>query len=492
MPYYCVIGGWVIKYFVTYFTGHGVDAAYVDEQKNTYFDLFITQEIAPIIFFVIFLGACAFIVFRGVNKGIESSSKIIMPILFVLVIGISIFSLTLEHTDAATGVTRTGLEGLKVYVIPNLDGLTLGGFFRVLIDAMNQLFFSISVAMGIMVTYGSYVKDEDNLAKSINRIEFFDTFVAVLAGMMIVPAVYTFMGTEGMNKGPGLMFVSLPKIFEVMDMVAAELDSELVLGVDKDLKARFLLPLMEKCAAGGFVNASLAVDLTRGTKDMDEQQKMRVASDLNDQAMAQFKSLIHEGVSEKEVAEKMLKVYLDLGADGFSFEPIVSFGANAADPHHMPDDTILKEGDCVLFDVGCIKDGYCSDMTRTFYYKYVSDECRKIYDTVRAANEAAEAIIKPGVALCDLDGAARKLITDEGYGPYFTHRLGHFIGLDEHEFGDVSAVSTWVARPGMIFSVEPGIYLAGNTGVRIEDLVLVTEDGCEVLNRYSKEIEIIE
>ena len=278
----------------------------------------------------------------------------------------------------------------------------------------------------------------------------------------------------------------------VMDMVAAELDSELVLGVDKDLKARFLLPLMEKRAAGGFVNASLAVDLTRGTKDMDEQQKMRVASDLNDQAMAQFKSLIHEGVSEKEVAEKMLKVYLDLGADGFSFEPIVSFGANAADPHHMPDDTILKEGDCVLFDVGCIKDGYCSDMTRTFYYKYVSDECRKIYDTVRAANEAAEAIIKPGVALCDLDGAARKLITDEGYGPYFTHRLGHFIGLDEHEFGDVSAVSTWVARPGMIFSVEPGIYLAGNTGVRIEDLVLVTEDGCEVLNRYSKEIEIIE
>ena len=167
------------------------------------------------IYFAIFLALTAFIVFRGVNKGIESSSKIMMPILLVLVIGISIFSITLEHTDAS-GVTRTGLEGLKVYLIPNLDGLTVGKFFGVLIDAMNQLFFSISIAMGIMITYGSYVKDDDNLGKSINRIEFFDTMVAVLAGMMIVPAVYTFMGTEGMGKGPSLMFVSLPKIFEAM------------------------------------------------------------------------------------------------------------------------------------------------------------------------------------------------------------------------------------------------------------------------------------
>ena len=278
----------------------------------------------------------------------------------------------------------------------------------------------------------------------------------------------------------------------IMEWAAKVIDSSCTLGVDKDLKARFLLPLMEAGAAQSFVNSSLAVDLTRGTKDVKEQEKMRVASAMNDQAMAQFKTLIRAGVSEKEVAEKMLDVYLKLGADSFSFEPIVSFGANAADPHHMPDDTILKEGDCVLFDVGCVKDGYCSDMTRTFYYKYVSDECKMIYETVRAANEAAEAIVKPGVVLSELDKAARDVITKAGYGPNFTHRLGHFIGLDEHEFGDVSAVSTWVAQPGMIFSIEPGIYLSGNTGVRIEDLVLVTEDGCEVLNRYSKEIEIIE
>ena len=211
MPYYCVIGGWVIKYFVAFLTGDGVAAA-----EDGYFNGFIAEEVWPLVFFAIFLGTSAFIVFRGVNKGIESSSKIIMPILLILVIGISIFSVTLKHTDVA-GVTRTGLEGLKVYVIPNFDGLTLSGFFTVLVDAMNQLFFSISVAMGIMVAYGSYVKDDQNLAKSINQIELCDTLVAVLAGVMIVPAVFTFMGTEGMNSsGPGLMFVTLPKVFESM------------------------------------------------------------------------------------------------------------------------------------------------------------------------------------------------------------------------------------------------------------------------------------
>nr|MCR5468694.1 M24 family metallopeptidase [Lachnospiraceae bacterium] len=204
-----------------------------------------------------------------------------------------------------------------------------------------------------------------------------------------------------------------------------------------------------------------------------------------------FKKLIHEGVTEKQVADQMHDIYLELGADDYSFTPIVSFGANAADPHHEPDDTVLKVGDCVLFDVGGIKDGYCSDMTRTFYYKEVSNHCREIYNLVRSANEAAEALIKPGVKLADLDAAARDLITEHGYGPNFNHRLGHFIGLDEHEFGDVSSACDWVTEPGMIFSIEPGVYVEGDTGVRVEDLVLVTEDGVEVLNHYPHELEII-
>ena len=277
----------------------------------------------------------------------------------------------------------------------------------------------------------------------------------------------------------------------VMEIVAPYIDHSTPLGVDKDLKARFLLPLMELNAAPAFVNTSLAVDTVRGIKDADEQEKMREASRINDLAMAELKKLVHEGVTENEIADQLLDIYLSLGAEGFSFGPLVAFGANAADPHHGPDDTVLKDGDVVLFDVGCIKNGYCSDMTRSFYYKSITDEHRVIYEAVREANEAAIAKIKPGVPLKELDLAARDLITEKGYGPNFNHRLGHFIGLSEHEFGDVSSVNETLAVPGMIFSIEPGIYVTGDTGVRIEDLVLVTEDGCEVLNHFPKTLEVL-
>lgn len=210
MPYYIVIGGWVLKYFIAFLTGAGADAA-----EGGYFSDFIVGDTEPIIMMAIFLAVVAFIVFRGVNKGIESSSKIIMPILLLMVVGISIFALTISHTDTE-GVTRTGLEGLKIYVIPDFKELTLGKLFTVLIDALGQLFFSLSVAMGIMIAYGSYVKDDANLGKSINQIEIFDTVVAFLAGAMIIPAVYIFMGTEGMGSGPSLMFISLPKVFKAM------------------------------------------------------------------------------------------------------------------------------------------------------------------------------------------------------------------------------------------------------------------------------------
>ena len=214
MPYYCAIGGWVLKYFLAYLTGHGTEAA-----KDGYFTGFITSNIEPVIMMLLFLAAVAFIIFRGVNKGIESSSQVIMPVLLILVVIIAVFSLTISHTGD-DGVTRTGLEGFKVYVVPNFDGLTIKGFFSVLVDAMGQLFFSLSVAMGIMVAYGSYVKDDANLTRSINQIEIFDTAVAFLAGVMIIPAVFTFMGMEGMQaSGPSLMFVSLPKVFAAMGKI---------------------------------------------------------------------------------------------------------------------------------------------------------------------------------------------------------------------------------------------------------------------------------
>ena len=214
MPYFCVIGGWVVKYFLAYLTGGGAAAA-----EDGYFTGFITGEWQPIVLLVVFLVMVAFIVFRGINKGIESSSKVLMPLLLLLVVGIAFFSLTIHYEDES-GVARTGMEGFQIYVIPDLSGMTVKGFFTVLLDAMGQLFFSLSVAMGIMVAYGSYVKDDANLVKSINQIEIFDTAVAFLAGVMIIPAVYTFMGREGMAaSGPSLMFVSLPKVFASMGRI---------------------------------------------------------------------------------------------------------------------------------------------------------------------------------------------------------------------------------------------------------------------------------
>lgn len=211
MPYYCAIGGWVVKYLLTYLTGEGKAAA-----EDGYFTDFITSDVQPIILMLIFLFIVAFIVFRGVNKGIESSSKIIMPVLLLLVVGIALFSLTIHHTDES-GATRSGWEGFLIYIIPDLKGITLSGFFSVLVDAMGQLFFSLSIAMGIMIAYGSYVRDDANMVRSINQIEICDTAVAFLAGVMIIPAVFTFMGREGMEaSGPSLMFVSLPKVFAAM------------------------------------------------------------------------------------------------------------------------------------------------------------------------------------------------------------------------------------------------------------------------------------
>ena len=216
-PYYCVIGGWVTKYGFTYITGSAKNI--YDVGSGNFFSSFISGEIAPVIWLLIFMGATAGIVLLGVEKGIEKASKIMMPALLIIIVGIAVFSLTLKHTDE-NGVTRTALEGLKIYLIPNFNGLTMGKFFGILLDAMGQLFYSMSLAMGIMITYGSYSSKKDNLVSSVNQIEIFDTAVALLAGLIVIPTVFAFNGTEGLaSSGPGLMFVSLPEIFKQMGFI---------------------------------------------------------------------------------------------------------------------------------------------------------------------------------------------------------------------------------------------------------------------------------
>lgn len=277
-----------------------------------------------------------------------------------------------------------------------------------------------------------------------------------------------------------------------LDLVYSSIDHREKLGVDKNMAARFLLPLMDRKAAAGFVNASIALDRARAVKDDLEQQLMRKSSAINDEAFLALKPYIRAGVSEVELAEQLKAIYKSLGADGLSFDPLVAFGANAACGHHWPDGTRLKAGDCVLVDAGCTYQGYCSDMTRTWFYKDVTPRQAQVYNVVLQANTQAEKAVMPGVILNKLDGIARGIITDAGFGPNFTHRLGHFIGLEDHDFGDVSSAATDPALPGNIFSIEPGVYLDNELGVRVEDLVLVTDSGCEILNHISKELEVLD
>ncbi|MGN0707291.1 MAG: sodium-dependent transporter [Faecalibacterium sp.] len=213
MTYYSVIGGWITKYLFAFVTLNGERTA-----QDGYFTDFITSPVSPVVFTLLFLCVTALIVYNGVEKGVEKFSRFVMPGLLVLIVGIGLYSLTLRF-ETADGALRTGLDGLRVYVMPDFSGMTFQRFLEILLDAMSQLFFSLSVSMGIMITYGSYVKDEVDLNRSLGQIEFFDTMVAFLAGLMIIPAVYVFFGVEGMASGPSLMFVSLPRVFQEMGML---------------------------------------------------------------------------------------------------------------------------------------------------------------------------------------------------------------------------------------------------------------------------------
>ncbi|MBO5410251.1 MAG: sodium-dependent transporter [Clostridia bacterium] len=213
LTYYSVVGGWILKYLASYVVSDSSAIA-----QDGYFTDFITAPVAPIVFMLVFLAATAIVVYCGVEKGIEKFSKFIMPGLLILIVVIAVFAITRTHT-LEDGTVRTGFQGLKYYFIPNFEGITVSRFFEIVLDAMCQLFYSLSVSMGIMITYGSYVKKDVNLNKSVTQIEIFDTGVAILAGLMVIPTVFVYQGLEGMGEGAGLMFVALPKIFSEMGAI---------------------------------------------------------------------------------------------------------------------------------------------------------------------------------------------------------------------------------------------------------------------------------
>lgn len=263
------------------------------------------------------------------------------------------------------------------------------------------------------------------------------------------------------------------------------------LGVDKFWRAKFMLPLVEKRPGLNLRLGSDPVDDARNLKDAEEIELLRKASLINDDTMAEVIYHLGDGLTERQMVGLVGDAQLRRGADVTS-DHIICFGETSSYPHHVSGNATIKAGEPAVFDLFAPVKRYWCDMTRTVFYRSVSDRQREIYDIVRAANEAGIAAVKPGVPLCEIDAAARKVIEDAGYGEFFTHRTGHGIGLAAHEPPDCSSVSRAIAQPGMCFSIEPGVYLPGQFGIRIEDLVIVTETGVEVLNHFTKDLLVID
>lgn len=258
-------------------------------------------------------------------------------------------------------------------------------------------------------------------------------------------------------------------------------------AVDKNWPSRFLLPLIAAKPELKLVVGTV-IDEVKAIKTPDEQERMAISSQKNDEVMAQVAKIIQVGKTEAQIRDEIDAVFSQF-SESNSFDTIVAFGDHAADPHGEPGDRVLKAGEAIVVDMGCMVGGYCSDMTRTFFVGENTE--KEIYNTVLRANLAGIAAVKPGIPFKEIDLAARKVIEDAGYGEYFIHRLGHGIGMEVHEPFDVSATDEVIVQEGMCFSIEPGIYIPGRVGIRIEDLVCVTKDGCKVLNAYPKDQEVL-
>ncbi|EGQ2823209.1 TPA: aminopeptidase P family protein [Staphylococcus pseudintermedius] len=235
-----------------------------------------------------------------------------------------------------------------------------------------------------------------------------------------------------------------------------------------------------------FEAADPIIRALRNVKTADEIDTLRQAAKLADKCMEIGVAFLKEGVTEREVVNHIENEIKKYGVNEMSFDTMVLFGDHAAAPHGTPGDRQLKNNEYVLFDLGVIYNHYCSDITRTVAFGHPDDKAQAIYDIVLKAEQTAIQHIKPGVTISELDDIARGIITEAGYGEYFPHRLGHGLGLEAHEYQDISSTNQNPLEAGMVLTIEPGIYVPNVAGVRIEDDILVTEDGYESLSGYTK------
>ncbi|WP_409289764.1 M24 family metallopeptidase [Peribacillus sp. SCS-37] len=252
------------------------------------------------------------------------------------------------------------------------------------------------------------------------------------------------------------------------------------MNVERFEKIQSLMP------GAAFFPAGEILRELRMIKDEKELTLIREAARLADCAIETGVREIAEGKTEMEVLAAIEFEMKKAGINEMSFSTMVLTGANGASPHGTPGQTKIKQGDLVLFDLGVVYEGYCSDITRTVAFGEITEKQRDIYETVLKAEEAAIKACRPGATCAELDLIARNIISDAGYGEYFPHRLGHGLGISVHEYPSLTETNELVLKPGMVFTIEPGIYVPGIAGVRIEDDILITEYGCEVLTRYPK------
>ena len=250
------------------------------------------------------------------------------------------------------------------------------------------------------------------------------------------------------------------------------------MGYEKNLNAK-LIPM------------NTQISSFRQVKEEYELERMRKAQEITDRSFDEVLKRIQVGMTEKELAAELIYCLMKNGGEGLSFEPIVVSGPNTSLPHGVPGDRKLQAGDFITMDFGVIYQGYCSDMTRTVALGYATEEMKRVYDTVLQAQLAGIAATKAGVKGKDVDAAARKVIVDAGYGPYFCHSYGHSIGMECHEMPSCSPSGEAVMERNMVCSAEPGIYLPGKYGVRIEDVVIFRDDGGENITRSPKNLIII-
>ncbi|OIN99570.1 MAG: hypothetical protein AUJ51_12435 [Elusimicrobia bacterium CG1_02_56_21] len=233
----------------------------------------------------------------------------------------------------------------------------------------------------------------------------------------------------------------------------------------------------------GLVEKDGLTGALRAVKEGEEIQTLRKSCRIAARAFGIVKPRIKTGRTEMSVYRELEDTMQNMGAKGNSFNLIVGFGPNSAMPHHETSQRKLKNNEAVLLDYGCVYGNYCSDMTRSYFHGKATEEYKKVYSTVAASQKAGVAKVRAGVKARDVDAACRNYISDAGYGQYFIHGTGHGIGLEIHEFPRLNTTFEAVLRAGMAVTVEPGIYLHGKFGVRIEDSVLVTKTGCEILTR---------